>query len=91
MAELGLDVSTQSPQLMVDEMLTNNPRVFTMGCGGDSEACPSLRLEDVVDWGLPDPKGRPIEDVRQIRDEIAMRVEGLLQELTSQTNPAATE
>jgi arsenate reductase len=81
MREVGLDVSSQMPRLLTDDMLADRPLVFTMGCAVDSEACPSLQLDDVVDWGLPDPKGRPMAEVRKIRDEIALRVAQLLAEL----------
>ena len=62
-------------------MLAGSPRVFTMGCAVDSQACPSLRMETVSDWGLPDPKGKPLEEVRRIRDEIERLVTALLDEM----------
>jgi len=81
MREVGLDVSSETPRLLTDEMLAGKPRVITMGCAVDSDACPSLRLDDVVDWGLPDPRGQPMDEVRRIRDEIAKRVNTLLDEM----------
>ena len=83
MGELGIDVSRELPKLLTDDMLEDRPRVITMGCAVDSEACPSLRLEDVVDWGLPDPKGRPLNEVRAIRDQIRQLVQALLQEIAN--------
>ena len=81
MAEVGIDISGENPKLLVDEMLAGQPRVFTMGCAVDSQACPSLRMETVEDWGLPDPKGQPIAAVRHIRDEIRRRVETLIEDM----------
>jgi protein-tyrosine-phosphatase len=81
MGELGIDISGEKPKLLTDDMLAGDPRVFTMGCAVDSEACPSLRLERVTDWGLPDPKGRPLGEVRAIRDEIKRRVVAVLDEV----------
>ena len=81
MQELGHDLSAETGKLLTDEMLAHRPVVITMGCQIDAEACPSLIVENVVDWGLPDPKGQPIEQVRRVRDEINRRVESLLQRL----------
>lgn len=87
MAELGLDVSAEAPRLLTDDMLEGDPRVITMGCAVDSDACPSLQLENVIDWGLPDPKDRPLEEVRSIRDEIRQRVDALLEEMVTPQRP----
>lgn len=84
MQELGFDLSTERGKLLTDEMLAHRPRVVTMGCQVDAEACPSLVLDDVVDWGLPDPKDKPVERVREIRDEISRRVDALLQEMIAE-------
>ncbi len=84
MQELGFDLSAERGRLLTDDMLSHQPKVITMGCQVDAEACPSLVLDDVVDWGLPDPKNRPVSEVRQIRDEIRNRAEVLLVELTGQ-------
>ena len=83
MGELGIDISHEQPKLLTDDMLAGQPQVFTMGCAVESEACPSLRMEDVEDWGLPDPKGRPLDEVREIRDEIMRRVGGVLTEMAT--------
>ena len=81
MRELGEDLSDAAPQLMTDAMVENAARVITMGCAVDADACPAITLRDVEDWGLPDPKGQPLADVRRIRDDIAGRVEALLDAL----------
>lgn len=77
MGEVGVDVSEHSGALMTDELVRWADRVITMGCAVDDDACPAIRLRDVEDWGLADPKGRPAEEVRAIRDEIRARVAAL--------------
>ena len=81
MLEIGLDVSAHRGTTVTDEMVAAAGRVITMGCAVDDAACPAIRYADVEDWGLPDPKGRTIERVREIRDEIDRRVHVLLAEL----------
>lgn len=78
MAEVGIDVSGHRGRLLDDELVRSADRVITMGCAVDAEACPAIFLKDVEDWGLPDPKGLPLEQVREIRDQIRLRVEALL-------------
>jgi protein-tyrosine-phosphatase len=78
MAEVGLDVSKEFPKPLTDEAVKQADAVVTMGCG---DACPFYPGKRYLDWDLPDPAGRPIEDVRPIRDEIDRRVRTLLQEL----------
>lgn len=83
MRELGFDLSQKRGKLLTDEMLQHQPKVITMGCQVDAEACPSLLMDEVVDWALPDPKGQSVERVREIRDEIKQRVEKLFAELAA--------
>jgi arsenate reductase len=78
MDELGIDLSGGTPQLLTREMAEWADVVVTMGCG---DACPFVPGVRYIDWELPDPAGRPIEEVRATRDEIARRVDGLLAEL----------
>jgi arsenate reductase len=78
MREVGIDVSAHRGRLLIEEMVDEADRVITMGCAVDEAACPAILYANVEDWGLPDPKGQPIEKVREIRDEIRRRVEGLL-------------
>lgn len=79
MAEVGIDIGSQRPKELTEEMAGQADRIIAMGCNVQ-EACPALRLE-VEDWGIEDPHGQPIERVRGIRDEIWRRVERLLGEL----------
>ena len=74
MEELEIDLSDRVPKKLTTEMGEWADVVVTMGCGDE---CPYIPGKRYVDWDLPDPKGRPIEDVRAIRDEIAERVNEL--------------
>ncbi len=80
MHEVGIDLVGARPKLLTQEMLDRADRVITMGCSVE-ESCPALFLPQVEDWGLEDPAGKPIEKVREIRDEISRRVAKLLEEV----------
>jgi arsenate reductase len=76
--ELDIDLSDRRPQLLTRELAEQADVVVTMGCG---DQCPYIAGKRYIDWDLPDPKGRPIAEVRATRDEIARRVSDLLAEL----------
>ena len=76
--EVGLDLSREFPKPLTNEVVEAADVVVTMGCG---DACPIYPGKRYLDWELPDPHGRRIEDVRRIRDEIDRRVRELLDEL----------
>ena len=78
MGELGVDVAGRVPQRLTTELAERADVVVTMGCGDE---CPYIPGKRYVDWDLSDPKGRPIDEVRAIRDDIATRVEALAREL----------
>jgi arsenate reductase len=78
MNELGIDLSAKTPQLLTTELAQQADVVVTMGCG---DACPYIPGKRYIDWNLPDPKGRPIADVRRLRDDIDRRVVELALEL----------
>jgi arsenate reductase (thioredoxin) len=78
MRELGIDLSDQRPRALSLELAEEADIVVTMGCG---DQCPFIPGKRYLDWELPDPKGRPIEEVRATRDEIAKRVAALIAEL----------
>lgn len=78
MAELGVDVSGNVPQLLTRELAEWADVVVTMGCGDE---CPYIPGKRYVDWDLRDPKGQPVEAVRATRDDIANRIEALTREL----------
>jgi arsenate reductase (thioredoxin) len=78
MAEVDVNLTDVRPVRLTSELAEQADVVVTMGCG---DACPYIPGKRYVDWDLPDPKGRPIEEVRATRDEIARRVAELLAEL----------
>jgi arsenate reductase (thioredoxin) len=78
MSELGIDLSDRTPQRLTDELAARADVLVTMGCG---DTCPFFPGKRYVDWDLPDPKGRPLDEVRSTRDEIARRVRDLVREL----------
>ncbi len=78
MKEIGIDLSTAKPQLLTDGLAESADLLVTMGCG---EACPYVPGLQRRDWPLEDPKGKPVEKVRQIRDDIKRKVENLIEEL----------
>ena len=75
MAEKGIDISREIPQPWTDEIVRASDIVVTMGCG---DACPVFPGKRYVDWELDDPSGRPIDEVRTIRDDLERRVRELL-------------
>ncbi|XXF77935.1 arsenate reductase ArsC [Myxococcaceae bacterium GXIMD 01537] len=75
MAEVGIDLSAARPQRLTDELAQGAQWLITMGCGDACPVVPGLRRED---WPLEDPKGKPMERVRAIREEVRARVTQLL-------------
>jgi arsenate reductase len=78
MAEVGIDIAGYVPQKFTDDLLQHVDVVVTMGCG---DTCPYIPGKRYVDWPLEDPKGKPLEVVRQIRDQIKDNVSDLLRQL----------
>ena len=78
MAEIGIDISKNSPKVLTNGAVEQSDAVITMGCG---DVCPFYPGKRYEDWVLDDPAGQGIESVRVIRDEIKARVEALLAEL----------
>jgi protein-tyrosine-phosphatase len=80
MREKGVDISMNKPKLLTTAMTEDADKIITMGCSVE-KICPAPLLKNVMDWDLEDPKGKPIEKVREIRDEIEKRVLKLIAEL----------
>ncbi|MBL9039764.1 MAG: arsenate reductase ArsC [Archangium sp.] len=74
MGELGVDLSSATPQRLTDDLARGASLLVTMGCGEACPYVPGLRRDD---WPLDDPKGKPLDEVRRIRDDIRRRVEDL--------------
>jgi protein-tyrosine-phosphatase len=83
MREVGIDISLQKPKGLTTEMLEPADRVITMGCAVE-QVCPTT-LAEVEDWGIDDPGGKPLEKVREIREQIQSRVLELLAEIPQET------
>jgi protein-tyrosine-phosphatase len=82
MAELGLDMAEEFPKPLTDDVVQAADVVVTMGCG---DACAIYPGKRYLDWELTDPAGLALDEVRSIRDEISVRVSGLLDEMTLAT------
>jgi arsenate reductase len=78
MRELGIDLAGRRPRLLTRELAEQADVVVTMGCG---DQCPYIPGKRYIDWDLPDPAGRPLDEVRATRDEIDKRVQALVAEL----------
>ena len=79
MRETGIDIGDNTPEALTVEMLEQTGKVVTMGCGVES-VCPATFVE-TEDWELEDPKGKTLEEVRKIRDEIRAKVVALLKKM----------
>ncbi len=75
MREVGIDLADRKPQKLTDELAQEAQMLITMGCGEQCPVVPGLKRDD---WPLEDPKGKPLERVREIREEVRTRVESLL-------------
>jgi arsenate reductase (thioredoxin) len=84
MKEVGIDISKQKSKELTDEMIRESDNVINMGCM-DKNFCPTIWLPKVIEWNLEDPKGKSIEKVREIRDEIEKRVKEVVAEITTTT------
>jgi protein-tyrosine-phosphatase len=82
MSEVGIDLSGRNPQLLTTKLAGQADIVITMGCG---DQCPYIPGKRYIDWDLPDPKGRPLAEVRATRDDIQQRVSALVAELDGET------
>jgi arsenate reductase (thioredoxin) len=83
MKELGDDISNQKSKEITDEMIRKSTKIVNMGCM-EKETCPTLFLHNFIDWNIEDPKGKSIEKVREIRDDINQRVKSLVTDLNRQ-------
>ena len=82
MKEIGIDITKQKPKILSDEIIKKSYKIVNMGCM-DKESCPALFVNDISDWNIEDPKGKTINKVRKIRNEIKAKVEELVNTLES--------
>ena len=81
MKEVGIDIENNSTQNISQQMIDEAEIAVNMGCM-DKESCPALFLKDVEDWEIQDPKGKSIEEVRAIRDQIEQKVKDFIVSMT---------
>lgn len=77
MREAGIDISNQKSKELTEDTIRNSSNIVNMGCM-EKESCPTLFLQNLLDWNIEDPKNKPIEKVREIRDEIDQKVKELV-------------
>jgi arsenate reductase len=77
MKEVGIDISNQISKDTTEDVVRNSTYIVNMGCM-EKESCPSLFLHNLLDWSIEDPKGKSVEKVREIRDEIEQRVKEIV-------------
>jgi protein-tyrosine-phosphatase len=80
MKEVGIDIENQIPKHISQQIISESEKAINMGCM-DKESCPALFMKNVLDWQIPDPKGKSIEEVREIRDQIKTKVMVLIKSL----------
>jgi arsenate reductase (thioredoxin) len=80
MDEVGVDIRQQKPKDITKDMMRNSTKIVNMGCM-DKSFCPTLFISNLIDWGIEDPKGKPIEEIREIREDIEQRVKQLVTNL----------
>ena len=81
MREVGIDISGNKPKILTMEMIEKADKMITMGCGADAGGlCPASFIE-TEDWALEDPKDKPLEQVRALREDIKKRVMDLIREI----------
>jgi protein-tyrosine-phosphatase len=83
MQEKGIDLTAKKPKAITRQMVEEADVIIVMGCSAEG-FCPAPLLNKVVDWQIEDPKDKPIEKVREIRDEIESRVRKLISEIDNQ-------
>jgi protein-tyrosine-phosphatase len=81
MQEKGIDISKSKPKPITNQMVQEADTIIVMGCSAQG-FCPAPLLGKVTDWNIEDPKGKPLEEVRRIRDEIEKRVKELVEEVS---------
>ena len=86
--EVGIEISDAKPQFITNEMVEGARKIVTMGCQVDADQCPAIFIKGVEDWGLPDPKGKPMDEVRDIRNTITQKGTELLSSLVTEPNPS---
>jgi len=87
MKEVGINIGNQKSKDITEDMMRDSTKIVNMGCM-DKSFCPTLFIPNVIDWEIEDPKGKPVEKVREIRDDIDTKVRQLAAELTKDSMQA---
>ncbi len=77
MSHIGIDISKQKPKELSEDMIRNATKIINMGCM-DKDFCPTMFINKVEDWGIEDPKGKPLDKVEEIRNEIENKVREMI-------------
>ena len=80
MAEIGIDMTGQKSKVISEDMIKSSTKTVNMGCM-DKETCPAFIISKMIDWNIEDPKDKPIEKVREIRDQIEQKVKEIISQL----------
>jgi len=80
--EVDIDISKQRPKNITEDMMRNSSKIVNMGCM-EKDWCPTMFVPNLVDWVIEDPNGKSIEKIREIRDEIEVRVKDLITKLAN--------
>lgn len=80
MNEIGIDIENQTPKNISQKIIDESEKTINMGCIDKAE-CPALFMKDFIDWQIPDPKGKSLEEVRKIRNQIEIKVINLIKSL----------
>jgi arsenate reductase (thioredoxin) len=80
MREVAIDIRNQKSKEITEDMIRSSSKIVNLGCV-DKESCATLFLQNLLDWNIEDPKDKPIEKVREIRDEIEQRVKELVADI----------
>jgi len=83
MREIGIDIGNQRPKMLTPDMMADADRIITMGCSANG-VCPAT-FKATEDWGIEDPEGKPIDRVREIRDEIDGKISRLIEQMLGGT------
>jgi protein-tyrosine-phosphatase len=83
MKEIGIDISTQRPKTISDYTIQQAVKIINMGCM-DKDSCPALSMKNALDWQIPDPKGKTLDEIRKIRDQIEQKVKELISSLAEE-------
>ena len=86
MKEYGIDISKQKSKIVTEDMIRNATVRVNMGCM-DKESCPTLFIHNLIEWGIEDPKDKPIGKLREIRDDIEQKIRQLAADLVKEDSP----